>query len=310
MLIREASNARLWQLSETVYPNKGLTAFLQRLRYVARARKVGPVLERLTTAGSESPLGFCMNQRPEIAGLVEAPYLNAQWSPAVRIEAFVRQFDLARRLGSAFSFEVTQSINFPTISDLGENYTVVMDKPVWFQREGILTLNIFRINTRLISLSFSVDEIGGRRVVIIGAVQGRKLDNIMEEYRHLTRLAHGLRPRDLLIECLRVIATSICAERLLAVSDENRHHRHSYFGRDARRQLPLDYNEIWRDRGGFESGDGFFELPLIRPLRAVEEIPAKKRAMYRKRDRLLSEIDQKFRAALPALQPVKRAEAL
>ena len=59
--------------------------------------------------------------------------------------------------------------------------------------------------------------------------------------------------------------------------------------------LGMDYDEVWRDRGGIRVADTHFELPIGGNRRPLDEIAAKKRSMYRRRYQMLDEIS----AALP-----------
>jgi uncharacterized protein VirK/YbjX len=219
-------------------------------------------------------------------------------------------------MGSAFDFSLNESIELPPVAALMPDYSVIIDKPAWSQREGLLAISVFRGNVRLFSVTFSFDNIEGKRTLIIGGVQGRRIEGALEEYRRLTDLAHGLHPRKLLVEILRMIGAEAGVQRILAVSDACRHHRHSFFGKNKLRDLPLDYDEIWRDRGGVETNDGaFFELPLMRLVRDLDdlgELSAKKRKkrrhQYRLRYPMLDAIEADIRAALPTLRPVVRPE--
>jgi uncharacterized protein VirK/YbjX len=71
----------------------------------------------------------------------------------------------------------------------------------------------------------------------------------------------------------------------------------------------LNYDEVWRDRGGVERDDGFFELPVERQVREIEDVPSKKRQMYRQRYAMMDSIEQRLLSALPTLKPVVRPEA-
>ena len=304
-----SSLGRYWQASAKVYPERGLRSLIRRARYVDQARRVAPQLDRLLDSPSDSRLGRYVAERPEVVGLVVAPFINARWDARKRLDSFLSQFDYLEKLGPAFDFNISHSVELPRIEALGDDYLIVLDKPKWFQREGLLALNIFRGNVRLFTLAFSFDDLDGKRTVIIGALQGRRIEGALDEYRQLTKLAHGLRPRDLLIDCLRVIASAVGAERIIAVSDACRHHRHAFFGQDPKRELPLDYDEIWKDRGGEEIGAGFFELPLERQQRSLDEVSAKKRSMYRQRYAMLDAMEKDIRETLPCLTPVVRPEA-
>lgn len=300
---------RLWQAAAIAYPEAGLRTLVKRIRYAVRARRVWPLLAQLLDAAPSSPLGRFVAARTDVLGFVDAPFINASWDAETRLSTFLRQFHHLQTMGKLFSFDAKHSVELLQLEELAPDYHVVLDKPKWFQREGLLTLNIFRRNLRLISLSFSFDRLGNELIVMVGAIQGRRIEGALDEYRELTKLAHGLRPRDLLVDILRMLGAHEGAARMIAVSDACRHHRSPYFDRNVGRELPLDYDEIWRDRGGVDRGDGFYELPVERQVRNIDDIPSKKRQMYRQRYAMLDSIEARLRDALPGLEPVVRPEA-
>ena len=306
----------LWELSGRVHAEAGFQGLRKRAAYVARARAVAPLLATLLDAAPSSLLGgYVAGRAPTVLGLVEAPYINARWDAETRLKAFIRHCALLATMGPAFDFALNESVKLPPIEALGPDYTVILDKPAWGQREGLLAISVFRGNVRLFSLSFSFDEIEGRKTILIGGVQGRRIEGALEEYSRLTDLAHGLHPRKLLIEILRMIGAEVGTERILAISDRCRHHRHPFFGKKAEK-LPLDYDEIWRDRDGEATGDGsFFELPLTRLVRDLGDLAElsprkrkKRRHQYRLRYPMLDVIEADLRAALPGLVPEVRPE--
>ena len=218
-------------------------------------------------------------------------------------------------MGPAFAFSLNESVELPPIAALMPDYSIILDKPAWSQREGLLAISVFRGNIRLFSLTFSFDEIDEKRTLMIGGVQGRRIEGVLEEYRRLTDLAHGLHPRKLLVEILRMIGAETGVQRILAISDARRHHRHPFFRGKKGRDLPLDYDEIWRDRDGVEVEGGFFKLPLMRLVRNLDdlgELSAKKRKkrrhQYRLRYPMLDAMEADIRAALPNLRPLVRPE--
>src|SRR5205085_10943663 len=136
------------------------------------------------------------------------------------------------------------------LSEIRPGFQVVLDQPRWFMREGQFAINLFLNETRLYSLVFSLFRDGDVLTAFIGAIQGRDIEGILEEYRDLTKAAHGMRPRDLLIEIFRFFGQAIGLTRILAVSDGSCQHRSNYYGGSASRKISTDYNEIWEDRGG------------------------------------------------------------
>jgi uncharacterized protein VirK/YbjX len=80
---------------------------------------------------------------------------------------------------------------------------------------------------------------------------------------------------------------------IVAVSDEFRHQRSSYFG-PHEKEFSTNYNEIWADRGGIRTSPMFYSLDVVSPRKNLSSIPSKKRAMYRKRFEMLDSIRQKI----------------
>ncbi|MBX9625128.1 MAG: VirK/YbjX family protein, partial [Gemmataceae bacterium] len=183
--------------------------------------------------------------------------------------------------------------------DLGDHLPglrMVLDRPNWFTREGQLALNLFTGPTRVFTLAFAL-RLEPDLTAYVGALQGRSLDGVLDTYRELTRALHDMRPRDFLVEVFRALGRAVGVRRILAVSDACRHHRSPYF-RGKSVDGSLNYDEVWRERGGRPLGDGFFELPVEAGRRAADEIPARKRSMYRKRYALLDRIEAELAVAV------------
>ena len=59
------------------------------------------------------------------------------------------------------------------------------------------------------------------------------------------------------------------------------------------RKLKTSFSDFWQEAGGRSTEDSRFdELPLVEPRKTMEEVPTRKRAVYRKRFVLLDEIDE------------------
>ena len=60
----------------------------------------------------------------------------------------------------------------------------------------------------------------------------------------------------------------------------------------ADRKLKTNFGDFWIEAGGKETEDErFYELPLIEPRKTMEEVPTRKRAVYRRRFAFLDEVD-------------------
>jgi hypothetical protein len=103
-----------------------------------------------------------------------------------------------------------------------------------------------------------------------------------------------MRPRDFLLEALRLFALKIGVRRIYAVADDHKISRHKYFaGKDT---AGMHYDEVWLERGGSRVTPTYFKLPMAGSRRPLEEVSAKKRSMYRRRYEMLDAIE----AALPS----------
>jgi uncharacterized protein VirK/YbjX len=313
--VRQAAGAapsigRLWQWSDRVCEQKGWRRLKARVGFVVKARRVGHELAAFD-AGSSGSLARAMALRPEITGAAVWPYVCATWSAERRLRQIREHFQLVDSIGGKLDFPMDQSMQVLDLSELQPGLKVVLDQPRWFMREGQLVLNLFAGDVRIYSIAFSLGRDGERTIAYIGAIQGGNTDGVMADYKDLTKTLHGMRPRDFLVELLRTLCRVLGVSRILAVADERRQHRASYFGNAKAEVLSLNYDDIWAERGAVRENDEFFALAIEAPLKSLDEIPSKKRAMYRRRYELLDSLEAAIAATLAgqAQPPLVRSGA-
>ena len=67
------------------------------------------------------------------------------------------------------------------------------------------------------------------------------------------------------------------------------------------KKLKTDFSDFWREAGGHETEDSRFdELPLTEARKTMDEVPTRKRAVYRRRFEMLDELDAAVAAHLKA----------
>jgi uncharacterized protein len=297
--------ARFWAASAE--HGTGPRGLVRRVRFLRRAQAARAVLSPLLDAPDGSLAARTVIARPELLMLFEAPYVNAHWDASTRMAAARAHLDVAETL-PLLAFDIDQSVNLMDVDVIGPGFHLVIDKPPFFAREGVATINLFHENTRLFCLSFAIEDRAGERVGVIGGIQGRKLPAILDIYRDFTKRAHGVRPRDFIVEVFRMLCGALGVIRIEAVSDLCRHHRSTFFPEPVDRPMPLNYDEIWEERGGVAVDEAWWDIPLVRPERV--DIPAKKRALYRARYAMLDELAAAMGAAVGRATPVYRPEAL
>lgn len=300
----QSGRSALVPAARRTFPGNGPSALVRQGRMVLEGLRVFPLTQQMLAPPPGTALDRVMRQRPEIIGALLWPYLSASFDTEERLARIIAHCEVIDRLGPPFLFDCDERLVLLDLAEIMPGLRLVLDQPIWFLREGGLVLNLFIDSFRAFSIAFSLRrEADGELTAWIGGVQGRNRDDMLETYRSLTKLMHGLRPRDFLLEALKMLLRKIGVVRLYAVSDAARHHRHAFFGRV--KAVLQDYDEIWADRGGVAISADFFELPMTAERRDEATIKPNKRSMYRKRFEFLDSLEGALLAALPEVRPVR-----
>jgi uncharacterized protein VirK/YbjX len=293
----------LLRSASAISPGLKPRSLLGRARFVAKGLKHQQLIRPLIESPENSSLGAIVRERPDMLGVLVWPYVNAAWGPAARIQHVVDHYAHLDQIGKPYPFSIDERL---VLVDMQENYPglrLVLDQPKWFRREGGLTLNLFIDQFRAYSVAFNYStDNDGSRAIIIGSLQGRNTEDSLDLYRSLTKAMHGMRPRDLLIHALRIIAQVTDTSRMYGITNAYRHHQHAYFGAKA---IVGDYDPIWEDRGGKKIDDQFFELPIASDPRDISTVKPKKRSLYRKRFAFLEGFDTSLAKNFTECTPVR-----
>jgi len=285
------------------YSLRALKGSLKLTRHIVRQwPALKPFLQRMHTALGEQ--GF-ERLGVDSIGVVHWPYISKGWEAPERLEAIASHYEVvARQFPRLLLLGREERLVLCDLCDLCAGSSLVLDRAIWFKREGELVLNLFQGDLRVASLAFTLRQADEGLCLFVGAVQGihKGVDSetSLNIYRELTKDFEGLRPRSLLLEVLKCLARALGVAHLYVVADQYRHHRHPYFGREKALDVAANYDVIWEESGAIPSSrEGFFSLALPATQRAAEDIPAKKRAMYRRRQALLEEVFARLEAMLP-----------
>lgn len=292
-----------------VWIDRGWRGALWRLRtgvgYAASAVRHAPAVARMLAASRQGALGRLLRARPEVWTALHAPFVAAGWDARTRLARIANHCAIVERLGPPFDLHPDEFADLLHLGEIGPDYRLTIDQPRWMLRDGLLALSLWKGADRLFSLSFLFASEGRRLLAIVGGIQGRRSPDARDAYRALTREACGVRPRDLLIELFRIMCDELGVSAIHAVSDATRHQRSRYF-----RHAPgfvdpvtVDYDGIWRERGGTVRADGLYELAVRRPHRPAEEVPARKRTLYRRRQAMMDGIRARMAPVLMIPDP-------
>ena len=270
----------------------------RRLYYVVKSLRSISSLQVYMHPREGSPLQRAMEQRPELVGVTIWPYICSSWNARTSLQKIDEHFKVIEKMGPMLDFPVNEMLPLLDLAEAATNLQVVLDQPKWLMREGMFAINLFLLNTRVYSLVFSFASEEGRAVAYIGGIQGVDVEGILGDYKDLTKALHGMRPRDFLVELFRIFCRCVGVTKIYAVNDAKRHLRSSYFGVKKLEKLFLNYNGVWIERGGVQGNEDFFVLSIETPMKNLDEVPSKKRAMYRRRYELLQSIEGRMQANL------------
>ena len=153
---------------------------------------------------------------------------------------------------------------------------------------------------RLYSIGFGLTD---EETLLMGNVQGPSPATCVVDDRariassdvtHASPTACRDRPH-LLVHALRLLACQWKLRRVHGIDPEN-HVKGRWNLRDSR--LRFDYRGFWTEQGATRESGGNWSLPLETTVRPLEEVPSKRRAMYRRRYAMFEALQQTI-AALP-----------
>ena len=158
------------------------------------------------------------------------------------------------------------------------------------RKEGCLSIELNLGRQHLYQIMFWIaKDKNGNDAIWIGALQGPNMDDAKELVKRMTKFCHGYRTKNLILYMLQAVARALGISRIYAVTNEG-YYANNHIRLD--RKLKTSFSDFWAEAGGEPTDDSrFFSLPLVETRKTMEEVPTRKRAVYRKRFALLDEID-------------------
>jgi hypothetical protein len=157
------------------------------------------------------------------------------------------------------------------------------------RKEGLLSVMMDVNGTHLYQIVFWIEQRDGQPTLVIGAMQGPNTEDAQDFVREMTKRAHRFRTKNLILYMTQAVARELGVQRILAVSNAG-YYANNHIRRD--RKLKTDFGAFWEEAGGWQTEDArFYELPLTLPRKTMEEVPTRKRAVYRRRFAFLDAVD-------------------
>lgn len=269
------------------------------LRGMWHFRKISKYL-----ASPALPIQRELQQEPQLLGVLIWPLVDNRWSSGQRLLALERHFEVVESFGDLLTLRVGECRFLLPLERVDPDVTLQLERQAFLGREGQLALSLFCGSERLYSVAFLLHRCESTLTVYVGAIQGVKQDPGNHLYRNLTKSAFGLRPRDRVLSLFLVFFSEIGVTCVHGVQEQFRQHRHHYHGRAGCTKLFSDLDATWVEHGGVLSDAGYYVLePGVRA-KALESVPTRKRAMYRKRYEFLQDVREKCRSLAGARNAV------
>jgi|APGre2960657423_1045063.scaffolds.fasta_scaffold08137_2 uncharacterized protein VirK/YbjX len=153
-----------------------------------------------------------------------------------------------------------------------------------FRREGEWTVRVRwdQAEGELCSIAFSVEEVDGRWIAYIGALQGGSGAN-EESIKAAAKAFHGVRPKAMAVFALQEIISTLGVSRLLGAGNSIQMSNAKHLIPVPWNKISFNYDAMWAEAGAKPAEEGWFELPLRETRRTREEIKVNKRPLYARR---------------------------
>ncbi len=172
--------------------------------------------------------------------------------------------------------------------------TVLMYHPGQ-RKEGLLALEMRLAGCSLYQMMFWINKNRNNEPALwIGAMQGPNADNAKELVKEATKRAYRYRTKNLILYMTMAVARALQVKHIYAVSNDG-YYAMNHIRYD--RKLKTDFGSFWEEVGGNITADErFYEIPLVEVRKTMNEVPTRKRAVYRKRFAFQDDVDAQIAA--------------
>ncbi len=283
-----------------LYPEDSARKTFNRGKFLLRSLLYRAQLNRVFELFQSAPLRALPARHPELLDKPMRPYRFACSTVNQRVKMVEDHYRLllGRYPDLIAPLYLEEGIALGHYPEGG--WRIVLRHDGTFRREAELALSIVNEkDERLYSCAFSLAGHEHALALVIGSVQGPEpcVERPLEQVRALTRAGHGLRPKSLVVMLVMQLAEAMQAGHISAVRMKAHIFQARRYSKKKRACLQADYDELWQEFGALDQDANFVRLqPVVR--KPLEEVAAKKRAMYRRRyewlDGLALAIHQQF----------------
>lgn len=284
-----SSTRYYWIKANKIYPNRGKKSYAgKRLRYRLRSFLHAQAVRIFEQFVNQHPqLVALLNERVGFSYPLVHRFLDKRFNSQQRFDAICENLlFLPQQLSHLNPPLWEQPLSF---GEVIPDFEILLNINEHQPMEGYWALELrYKPKDQLIYLlTFAkLDD-----ALLIAVVQGPNFDGSKEIVKQLTKSCHGLRPAYLMVEAMKGLTRILGYNKLLGIPQK--YQNKSRFVQSKR--YVVDYDAIFSEAGG--SQDYYWILPLENE-RNLDDVPSKKRSMYRKRFAMLDSLNESMSQAL------------
>ncbi len=238
--------------------------------------------------------------RPRLFMKPYRPYLSTRWNKYKVIQVIIDNYDFLRKKGlmSWVGPEIKTICDF-SLKD-GIDARIEIGYHEKFRKEGELVVQFIceELGGVISVASFSFEHEAGIWNCRIGCIQGNN-ELPAEKMKLAQKLMHGLRPKVLMIFVIQQICNVLQVDHLYGSGDSIQAHKKKHaIHIPWVHKIGFKYDEIWKEEGGVQNDEGWFEIPIFPKRKSVAEMKVHKRAYYMKRYELEKNIAEGIESSL------------
>lgn len=298
------------ELAKATYPDELIGNYHRsipfcRLRFMVRGWLYKQTIRDIQSSLSAPLLSGLMELNKQFFEKPLRPYVKAKGNVAERAAFLLNHYQfIDKKVTQDISktvYQDHQDIELLSFELKEQQFKIALGFDYRLRREGALILKLLdENNNSFYTLTFIVNDTESKRTMIIGGIQGpHSSEENNVRIKILTRGLHGLRPKDLVIKLLRMLAKTWEVDQILAI----RNNSHIYQAkRHTRSRVKANYDSHWETLNATPFSKEFVELDVKDTLKPIEEVSQSKRTMYRRRYEWLEMMQQVIDQRLPLLK--------
>lgn len=269
-----------WIKAHVIHPDRpGRSDYLKRLRYQLRSFLHRHWIKKFEHFVNQHPfLIDLLNERVNYSYPLVCRFLDKRFTASQRFIAICDNLLFLPEKLTALSTPLWKQPL--SLGEIIPDFEMTLSMTTHQPMEGYWVLELWHKPQNELVYLLTFAKLGD--ALLIAVVQGPNFKGSKEMVKQLTKACHGLRPAYLMVETMKALTRILGFKTLLGIPQK--YQNKSRFIQS--KHYTVDYDAIFSESGGQRKD--YWILPLEEK-KSLDDIPSKKRSMYRKRYKMLNE---------------------